>query len=361
MSPMIWSPRRRDVLTTSAAALAVAAGTSLAMPAAHALPFLRSSSSMPSLDGAVAWLNSKPLSPAELRGKVVLVDFWTYTCINWQRTLPHVRAWADKYAQHGLVVIGVHSPEFAFEKDLAKVREATTQLGVNFPVAVDSEHAIWRTFGNAYWPALYVIDVQGKIRHSHFGEGEYERSERVLQQLLMEAGAKNVGTELVRVDGKGSLAQPDWANLRSPETYIGHARAHNFASPGGFSRGRTRAYTAPERMRLNSWALAGDWSVGPEAATLERGNGRVAYRFHARDLHLVMGRVNGRAPVPFRVLLDGKPPGAAHGADIDADGRGMLVGHRLYQLVRQPGRVQERQFDIEFQQPGIEAFAFTFG
>lgn len=292
---------------------------------------------MPSLDGAVAWLNTKPLTAAQLRGKVVLVDFWTYTCINWQRTFPHVRAWADRYADKGLVVIGVHSPEFSFEKDLDRVRDATARLGVNYPVAVDSEHAVWRAFSNTAWPALYLIDAQGRIRHRHLGEGEYERSERVLQRLLAEAGAKDVGSDLVRVEGRGSFAEADWAHLRSPETYIGHARAGS-----GFS-------------------LAGDWKVGPEAARLEQGSGRVALRFHARDLHMVMGSAVRGRPVPFRVLLDGKPPGAAQGVDVDAEGRGVLAEHRLYQLVRQPGPVQERRFEIEFQQPGAEAFAFTFG
>jgi thiol-disulfide isomerase/thioredoxin len=353
MSSRIWAPRRRDVLATSAAALAVAS--------AGAVPLLRSQASMPSLDGAVAWLNSEPLAAAKLRGKVVLVDFWTYTCINWQRTFPHVRAWAEKYAGKGLVVIGVHSPEFSFEKDLDRVRQATARLGVNYPVAVDSEHAVWRAFSNTAWPALYLVDAQGAIRHRHLGEGEYERSERVLQQLLAEAGAKDVSTELVRAEGQGSLAEADWANLRSPETYTGHARADSFASPGGFARDRARAYVEPERLRLNSWALAGNWNVGAEAATLEHGGGRVAHRFHARDLHLVMGSANGGRPVPFRVLLDGKPPGAAHGADIDAEGRGVLAEHRLYQLVRQPRPVQERRFEIQFQQPGAQAFAFTFG
>ena len=353
MSGSIWAPRRRDVLLTSAAAVAAAS--------AQAVPLLRSQGSMPSLDGAVAWLNTRPLTAAQLRGRVVLVDFWTYTCINWQRTFPHVRAWAGKYADQGLVVIGVHSPEFSFEKDLGRVRDATARLGVNYPVAVDSEHAVWRAFGNDAWPALYLIDAQGRIRYRHTGEGEYERSERVLQQLLVEAGAKGASGELVRVEGKGSLAEADWTNLRSPETYIGHARADGFASPDGFARGRTRAYVEPERLRLNTWALAGEWNVGPEAAALEQGGGRVVHRFHARDLHMVMGSaVRGKA-VPFRVLLDGQPPGDAHGADIDPQGRGVLAEHRLYQLVRQSRPVRERRFEIEFRQPGAEAFAFTFG
>jgi thiol-disulfide isomerase/thioredoxin len=324
-------------------------------------PSPRAEGSMPSLDGAVEWLNSKPLSAAELRGKVVLIDFWTYSCINWQRTLPHVRAWADKYRDQGLVVIGVHTPEFGFEKDIDRVREASAQLHVDYPVAVDSGRAIWRAFGNAYWPALYFIDAAGMVRHHHFGEGEYERSERVIQQLLVEAGAKGVGAELVRVDGAGTHAEADWSNLRTPETYIGSERAQNFASPGGIGQDRKRAYRAPERLRLNTWALSGDWTVGPEAATLDRANGRIFHRFHARDLHLVMGPAARDKPVPFRIFLDGKPPGAAHGADVDAQGRGVLVEHRLYQLVRQPAPVVDRQFEIEFLEPGVDAYSFTFG
>jgi thiol-disulfide isomerase/thioredoxin len=324
-------------------------------------PLRRALDAMPTLDGAVEWLNSKPLTAASLRGKVVLIDFWTYSCINWQRTLPHVRAWADKYKDQGLVVIGVHSPEFGFEKDLGKVREATGQLNVGFPVAVDSAHAIWNAFSNAYWPALYLVDARGTIRYRHFGEGEYERSEKMIQQLLTEAGAKDVGSGLVHVEGAGSQAEADWANLRSPETYIGSERTENFASPGGMSERQGRVYMAPDHLRLNTWALAGDWATGSEAATLQQANGRIVYRFHARDLHLVMGPAMSGKPVPFRVLLDGKPPGAAHGADVDADGRGTLVEHRLYQLIRQPPPVGDRQFEIQFLGPGVEAYSFTFG
>ena len=326
-----------------------------------AIGFPRAQDAMPALDGAVEWLNSKPLTVAELRGKVVLVDFWTYSCINWQRTLPHVRAWADKYRDKGLVVIGVHSPEFSFEKDLAKVREATAQLDVRFPVAVDSGHAIWRAFGNAYWPALYLVDARGTIRHRQFGEGEYEKAEKVIQQLLTESGAQGVPSDIVRVQGAGSQAQADWANLRSPENYVGFERTENFASPGGMSAGRPRPYSVPDRLRLNSWALAGEWTAGSEAATLQRADGRIVYRFHARDLHLVMGPSATGKAVPFRVLLDGKPPGPAHGADVDAEGRGMLVEHRLYQLIRQPGTIGDRQFEIQFLEPGAEVYSFTFG
>lgn len=316
---------------------------------------------MPALDGAVEWLNSKPLSAAELRGKVVLIDFWTYSCINWQRTLPHLRAWAEKYKDQGLVVIGVHTPEFSFEKDIEKVRQATAQLKVGYPVAVDTRYAIWRAFDNNYWPALYVVDARGTIRHHQFGEGGYERSERIIQQLLTEAGAKNVDTGLVRVDGAGSQADADWSNLRSPETYVGHDRTENFASPGGMSLGRERLYALPEQLKLNTWALSGDWKVEHETARLTRANGRIAYRFHARDLHLVMGSAAPGKPVPFRVLIDGRPPGPAHGVDVDEQGRGVLVEHRLYQLIRQPMPIEDRQFEIEFLEPGAEAYSFTFG
>lgn len=325
------------------------------------LSSVRAGNPAPPLDGAVDWLNSRPLTTADLRGKVVLVDFWTYSCINWQRTLPYVRAWADKYREQGLVVVGVHTPEFRFEKDLPKIRSAVAQLEVHHPVAVDSDYAIWRAFGNDGWPAIYIIDSKGAIRHRQLGEGNYERSERIIQELLLEAGAKDVRSDLVKVHGVGSQAPADWANLRSPETYIGYQRAHNFASPGGVTRDGARNYTTPEKLRLNTWALAGEWSLGAEAATLLSRTGRIAVRFHARDLHLVMGPPSGGPPVPFRVLLDGQSPGAAHGTDVDEDGYGVLVEHRLYQLVRQPETVGDRQLQIEFLAPGVEAFSFTFG
>jgi thiol-disulfide isomerase/thioredoxin len=323
--------------------------------------FLKVEGPMPTLDGAVEWLNSKPLTSTQLRGKVVLVDFWTYSCINWLRTLPYVRAWAEKYKDQGLVVVGVHTPEFGFEKNLTNVREATAQLKVGFPVAVDSAQTIWRAFDNRYWPAVYVIDARGMVRHYQFGEGDYEGLERVIQQLLVEAGAKDVDRGLVRVEATGNQVDADWTNLRSPETYIGSDRTENFASPGGMATGRQHLYSAPGRLRLNSWALIGEWSAGREAATLVKANGRIAYRFHARDLHLVMGPAARGKPVPFRVRIDGQPPGAAHGTDVDAEGRGVLVETRLYQLIRQPKPVMERLFEIEFLEPGVEAYSFTFG
>jgi thiol-disulfide isomerase/thioredoxin len=315
----------------------------------------------PSLGGATGWLNSQPLTAADLRGKVVLIDFWTYTCINWLRQLPYVRAWADKYKDQGLVVIGVHTPEFEFEKNVDNVRRAVKDMRVDYPVAIDSDYAVWRAFSNHSWPALYFIDAQGRMRHHHFGEGEYERSERIIQQLLAEAGAAAFGRELVSPDARGVEAAADWSSLKSPENYVGYERTENFSSPGGATMDKARVYAAPARLRLNQWALAGDWTMKRQATVLNKANGRIAYRFHARDLHLVMGPAARGAAVRFRVLVDGKPPGVAHGADVDEQGNGTISEQRLYQLIRQPGPVADRQFEIEFLDPGVEAFAFTFG
>jgi thiol-disulfide isomerase/thioredoxin len=300
-------------------------------------------------DGATTWLNSPALTAAELRGKVVLVDFGTYTCINWLRTLPHVRAWAEKYKDHGLVVVGIHTPEFEFEKNLENVRRAIKELGLAFPVAVDNDFAVWRAFANSAWPALYLIDAQGRLRYRHLGEGEYERSEKMIQQLLAEAGAAGVPSGLVSVEGKGAEAAADWGSLRSPETYLGYERAEN------------RVHAAPARLWLNQWTASGDWSARKQAIVLNKANGRIAYRFHARDLHLVMGPAAAGSAVRFRVLIDGKPPGAAHGGDIDAQGNGTVTEQRMYQLIRQPKPIAERTFEIEFLDPAVEAFVFTFG
>jgi thiol-disulfide isomerase/thioredoxin len=316
---------------------------------------------LPSLRSATAWFNSPPLTPADLQGRVVLVEFGTYTCINWLRTLPYVRAWAEKYRDQGLVVIQVHAPEFEFEKDLESVRRELKREGVNFPVAVDNEHAIWRAFSNQYWPALYFADAKGNIRHHKFGEGDYDQSETVIQQLLAEAGKGDVSGELVSVDGRGIEAAADWSNLRTPESYVGYERAEGFASPGGAAADRRRVYDAPARLKLNHWALVGDWTVGKQATMLHQAGGRIAYRFHARDLHLVMGPGAEGAEVRFRVLIDGKPPGAAHGLDVDAEGNGTATEQRLYQLIRQPQPIGDRLFEIEFLDPGVETFAFTFG
>jgi thiol-disulfide isomerase/thioredoxin len=308
---------------------------------------------MPSLGGATGWLNSEPLGPAELRGKVVVVNFWTLTCINWLRTEPYVRAWSQMYRDDGLVVVGVHTPEFSFEHDIDRVRQATKERAIVYPVAADNDYAIWTAFGNHYWPALYFVDTDGTIRDHHFGEGRYEESERVIQQLL------GVERELVAVEGTGIEAEADWAQLRTPETYLGYGRSERFASPGDLSLER-RHFALPERLRLNEWALAGQWRVESEYAVVEQPGGSIAFRFLARDAHLVLScRV--KEPVPFRVLLDGEAPGPSNGLDVDADGNGLLVEGRLYQLVRQDGAVGERTLEIEFDQAGAEAYVFTFG
>jgi thiol-disulfide isomerase/thioredoxin len=327
-------------------------------PAVFQLPI---EGEFPSLGGATGWLNSQPLTAAGLRGKVVLIDFWTYTCINWLRTLPYVRAWAEKYKDQGLVVIGVHSPEFAFEKNVDNVRRAAQEMRVDYPIAIDSDHPIWRAFKNEYWPALYFVDAQGHIRHHQFGEGEYEQSEMIIQQLLAEAGVGGIGHELVSVDGHGAEAAADWGSLKSPENYVGYERTENFASPCGAVLDKRRVYAAPARLSLNHWSLSGDWTVANQAALLNKAKGRIAYRFHARDLHLVMGPAARGASVRFRVLIDGKPPGAAHGIDVDDQGYGTVAEQRLYQLIRQAQPIADRQFEIEFLDSGVEAFAFTFG
>jgi thiol-disulfide isomerase/thioredoxin len=332
-------------------------GQRLTLPAAQASP----GGELTALDSATAWVNSEPLTAASLRGKVVLIDFWTFTCINWLRELPYVRAWAEKYKDQGLVVIGVHAPEFPVERDLDQVRRAVRDLRVSYPVAVDNDFAIWRAFNNQYWPALYFVDAQGRVRHHHFGEGDYDRSERMIQRLLAEAGVGGISQELVSVVGRGVEAPADWDSLRSPENYVGYERTQNFASPGGVAMDQGRVYSAPARLGLNHWALSGDWTVGRQAIMLNESNGRIAYRFHARDLHLVLGPAARGAPVRFRVLVDGQPPGAAHGLDVDAQGNGMVTEPRLYQLIRQPGPIMDRQLEIEFLDPGVEAFAFTFG
>ncbi|MFM9926879.1 redoxin family protein [Variovorax sp. H27-G14] len=313
------------------------------------------------LTGATEWINTAPLTPAALRGKVVLIDFWTYSCINCLRALPYVRAWAEKYKDAGLVVVGVHTPEFAFEKQPANVRRATKDLSVDFPVAVDSNYAIWRAFGNQYWPALYFIDAQGRIRHHQFGEGQYEKSEQVIRQLLAEAGHPTMAGQPVAPEGQGTQAAAAEVPALSGETYLGYERAHGFASPGGLAKDRTRVYQAPAALRTNQWALNGEWTVGNEGAVLARAGGRIAYRFHARDLHLVLGPSADGTPVRFKVTVDGQPPLADHGADTDAQGNGTVGAQRLYQLVRQASSPAERLFEIEFLDAGAQAFVFTFG
>jgi thiol-disulfide isomerase/thioredoxin len=309
---------------------------------------------MPPLGGAIDWLNSEPLSPAELRGHVVLVDFWTLTCINWLRTEPYVRAWSQGYRDDGLVVIGVHTPEFSFEHEIERVRRATKERGIDYPVAVDNDYEIWSAFANRYWPALYFVDTDGIIRDHHFGEGRYEQSERVIQGLL------GVERELLSVEGLGVEAEADWDHLRTPETYLGYGRGERFASPDGAAADERRAYEHPESLRFNHWALAGEWTIGSESVVLGQAGGSIAYRFDARDAHLVLSP-GAREPIPFRVLLDGEAPGPSHGVDVDEDGNGLLRDGRLYQLVREHDAVRERTLEITFLEPRAEAYVFTFG
>ena len=316
---------------------------------------------LPSFAGATGWLNSPPLTAAGLRGRVVLAGFWTYTCINWLRQLPYLRAWARKYSGQGLVVVGVHTPEFAFERNPDNISRAVREMRIEYPVAIDSDYAVWSAFDNHYWPALYFADAEGLIRHHHFGEGEYQQSEMVIQQLLAEAGFSGAGHELVSVDARGAEAPADWAALRSPENYTGYERTENFASPGGAVLGKRHAYPAPAELGLNHWALSGDWTMEGQAVTLNEAGGQIVYRFHARDLHLVMGPAQHGTSVRFRVLIDGQPPGAAHGADADGEGHGTVTEQRLHQLIRQPGPITDRTFEITFLDPEVQAFAFTFG
>jgi thiol-disulfide isomerase/thioredoxin len=302
---------------------------------------------LPGFAGATGWLNSEPLTAEDLDGKVVFVDFWTYTCINWLRTLGYVRAWAEKYADQGLVVVGVHTPEFPFEHDVENIREAAKDLAVEFPIAIDSDYAVWNAFSNRYWPAVYIADAEGRIRHHQFGEGGYEECEQVVQQLLREAGQEDVDDGFVSVADEGIEAQADWANLETPETYLGYEQAQNFADG------------APDRLRLNQWSLSGDWTIESRASVLNAAGGRILFRFHGRDVNLVLRAKEGS--IPFRVLLDGEPPGDARGLDVDEEGHGTLVQPRLYQLIRQPGSIDDRTFEIAFDAPGVEAYAFTFG
>jgi thiol-disulfide isomerase/thioredoxin len=317
--------------------------------------------SLPSLAGASGWLNSPSLTATDLRGKVVLVNFWTYTCINWLRQLPYVRAWAEKYQDDGLVVLGVHTPEFDVEHDLDNVRRAVKDLRVTYPVVVDSDYAIWDAFGNRYWPALYFVDAHGRIRHHRFGEGDYEQSEAIIQRLLTEARGGGIGQDLVSVNAGGVEAAADWDSLWSPENYLGYGRTENFASSNGAVLDTPHAYVAPARLRLNHWGLTGDWTVGRQGIVLNQAEGRIVYRFHARDLHLVVGPAGPGTPARFRVLLDGQPPGAAHGTDVDDQGNGTVTQPRLHQLIRQPGPISDRTLEVTFLDPGVQAYAFTFG
>ena len=335
--------------------------TVLAASASDQKPALRDEGPLPDLSGAVAWLNSPPLSSKSLRGKVVLVDFWTYSCINCLRALPYVEGWAAKYKDAGLVVIGVHTPEFAFEKERSNVEKAVRDLKIDYPVAIDSDYKIWQAFENQYWPAHYFIDGKGRIRYHHFGEGEYAESEQVIQELLKENGAQLSSSAPINVAGAGAEAAPDGADVRSPETYIGYHRAEHFASTEPIVHDSHRVYTPQARLSLNQWALGGNWNVSAESAVLQASQGKIVFRFHARDLHLVLGTTKEGKPVRFKVKLDGTPPGEDHGMDTDSSGDGTVQGHRLYQLIRQKGPVEDRTFEIEFLDPGVQAFAFTFG
>ena len=316
---------------------------------------------LPSLAGASGWLNSPPLTVTDLRGKVVLVNFWTYTCINWLRQLPYVRAWAERYQDDGMVVLGVHTPEFDVERDLDNVRRSVRDLRVDYPVVIDNDYAIWDAFGNRYWPALYFVNAQGQIRHHRFGEGDYEQSEAIIQRLLTEAGVGRIGHDLVSVDARGVEAAADWDSLWSPENYLGYGRTENFASSNGAVLDTPHGYVTPARLALNQWALAGNWTVGRQAVVLNQAEGRIVYRFHARDLHLVMGPAGPGTPARFRVLLDGQPPGTAHGTDVDDQGDGAVTQPRLHQLIRQPGPISDRTLEVTFLDPGVQAYAFTFG
>jgi len=312
------------------------------------------------IGGVAQWLNSPRLTPSSLAGKVVLVDFCTYTCINWLRTLPYRRAWAQKYRQ-GLVVIGLHTPEFEFEKNVDNVRRAVRQLRIEYPIVIDNDYSIWRAFKNQHWPALYFIDARGRVRQHHFGEGEYDRSEMAIQRLRAEAGVVGPRDGIVSVDASGVETAADWDSLRSPENYVGYERTAHFVSSGGAGRDRRRVYAAPAHLALNQWALAGEWTMGRQATVLNSPHGRIVYRFHARDLHLVMAPPRQGSSVRFRVSLDGQPPGPARGLDVDGGGSGTVVEPRLYQLIRQPKPIVERQFAIEFLDAGVETFALTFG
>jgi thiol-disulfide isomerase/thioredoxin len=353
--PEVIDHQRRWLLYAAAATTA-AAQLGFTRTAAAELPL---EGQLPSFDGAVAWLHSSPLTAADLRGKVVLVNFWTLTCINWLRTLPYVRAWAETYRDQGLVVIGVHSPEFTFEQDVDNVRRAAKDRNVDYPIVVDSRFAIWRAFNNQYWPALYFVDAQGRIRHHHFGEGAYEQSEKVIQELLAEAGRGGSGH--TSTEGRGVEAAADWASLKSPENYIGYARTQNFAPTGGIREDEPSLYRTASPLPLNWWSLAGVWTVGSEYASLNDAPGRIASRFHARDLHIVLAPAAQARSIRFRIKLDGAAPGADHGADVDADGMGTVQDGRLYQLVRQTGAVADRTFEVEFLDSGVRAYAFTFG
>jgi len=315
----------------------------------------------PSLSGATNWLNSQPLTLADLRGKVVLIDFWTYTCINWRRTLPYIREWASKYKGQGLVVIGVHTPEFTFEYKLDNVTRSIKEMNIGYPVALDNNYEIWHSFQNEYWPALYLVDANGQLRYHKFGEGDYHESELQIQQLLKEVSAKNVSGKTASLQPEGFETAADWDNLQSPENFLGYDRTQGFASPGKVVTDRPVLYSVPGHLKLNQWALAGEWIIGKENVRLSKRPGKIIYRFHARDVNLIVGPAVPGTFVKFRVLIDGIPPGPAHGLDVDSNGNGTVTEQRMYQLIRQQGAVTDREFQIEFLDAGVEVYDFTFG
>lgn len=348
-------------LTIAAAAVLACIAVSAPSVKAQEPQSIIGSSPLHGLSGATGWINSAPLTAKQLKGKVVLVDFWDYSCINCIRAIPYIRAWAEKYKGSGLVVIGVHTPEFDIEKQMPNVQKAVEKLGVTYPVALDNNYAIWNAFHNQYWPAHYFIDAKGKVRYEHFGEGEYDQSERWIQELLKEANAKGIPASTVSVRGQGVQAAADMNDVRSPETYIGYARAEHFVSPGGIHQDGEKLYTEPNHFGLNEWGLAGKWLDHKQVAVLRSSSGKIVFHFHARDLHLVLGPTANGKPVRFRVTIDGQAPGENHGVDTDAQGNGVVTDHRLYQLVRQKGPVRDHVFAIEFLDSGVQAFSFTFG
>ncbi|HEY1803531.1 MAG TPA: thioredoxin family protein [Terracidiphilus sp.] len=356
--------RKLRILAHVAAIASIVIGglvTSQSRAAAQDVPSIVGSAPLYGLSGATGWINSKPLTAKDLKGKVVLVDFWTYSCINCLRSLPYIEAWSQKYKDSGLVVIGVHTPEFDFEKQLPNVQKAVQKFGVTYPIALDSNHAIWDAFHNEFWPAHYFIDAKGKVRHEHFGEGNYDQSEKWIQELLQERNGKAMPTGAVDVQGRGVEAPADADDVRSPETYIGYARAAHFASPGGIREDSEKLYVAPTQPALNQWGLSGRWVDQEQVAVLKTAGGKIVFHFHARDLHLVLGPTADGKPVRYRVTIDGQAPGENHGVDTDAGGNGAVTDHRLYQLVRQKGSVTDHVFTIEFEDPGVQAFSFTFG
>jgi thiol-disulfide isomerase/thioredoxin len=350
-------------LSAGAVAAAIVCGAAVSTPLAGAQepPSMVGSFPLYGLSGATGWINSEPLTAKQLKGKVVLVDFWDYSCINCIRALPYIRAWAEKYKDSGLVVIGVHTPEFDFEKQMPNVQKAVQKFGITYPVALDSNYAIWNAFSNQYWPAHYFIDAKGKVRYEHFGEGNYDQSEKWIQELLKEANAKPMTAGVASVQGQGIQAASDTNSVRSPETYIGYERAEHFASPGGIKQNVAHLYAAPAHPGLNEWGLAGEWVDHEQVAVLQSGKGKIVFHFHARDLHLVLGPSADGKPVRFRVTIDGQAPGENHGVDTDAQGNGVVNGYRLYQLVRQKGAIADHIFTIDFEDPGVQAFSFTFG